>query len=61
MKCAYENGYSIIRILQEDVFHNRFDWINELNDAITKITNDDVVQNIYICKNGEYKDFDQLL
>jgi len=25
---------------------------------ILKITNENVVQNIYMCKNNEYKDFD---
>jgi very-short-patch-repair endonuclease/DNA-directed RNA polymerase subunit RPC12/RpoP len=61
MQCANKNGYSIIRILQEDVFHNRFDWNNEINIAIKKILDDNKVQNIYICKKDEYKDFDKEL
>ena len=60
MKCANENGFSIIRILQEDVFKNKYDWFIELCDNIEKITNEHRVQNIYMCKNNEYKDFDML-
>jgi very-short-patch-repair endonuclease len=58
MKCANENGYSVIRILQEDVYKNKYDWIRELCENIEKIKNENIVQNIYMCKNGEYKDFD---
>jgi len=58
MKCANENGFSVIRILQEDVFKNKYDWFNELCVNIEKITTENRVQNIYMCKNNEYKDFD---
>ncbi len=67
MKCANENGFSIIRILQEDVFKNKYDWLNELCNNIEKIIdqqlrssvkNENTVQNIYMCKNNEYKDFE---
>jgi very-short-patch-repair endonuclease len=58
MKCANENGYSVIRILQEDVYKNKYNWFKELCDNIKKITNENIVQNIYMCKNDEYKDFD---
>ncbi len=58
MKCANENGFSVIRILQEDVYKNKYEWITELCDNIEKITNENKVQNIYMCKNNEYKDFD---
>lgn len=57
MKCAQENGFSIIRILQEDVYFNKYDWLQELKDNINKIIEDNRVQNIYMCKNNEYKDF----
>jgi very-short-patch-repair endonuclease len=36
MKCANENGYSVIRLLQEDVWANRNDWKNNLNQSIKK-------------------------
>jgi hypothetical protein len=58
MKCANKNGFSIIRILQKDVYNNKYDWLHELILNIEKIINDDRVQNIYMCKNNEYKDFD---
>ena len=58
MKCANENGFSIIRILQKDVFKYKYDWLTELCENIKKITNENRVQNIYMCKNNEYKDFD---
>ncbi len=58
MKCANENGFSVIRILQEDIFKDKYDWFNELCETIENITNENRVQNIYMCKNNEYKDFD---
>ena len=61
MKCANDNGFSIIRILQKDVYKNKYDWFNELQNNIVKITNEERVQNIYMCKNNEYKDFDIIL
>ena len=57
MKCANENGFSVIRILQKDVYYNKYNWLNELTNNIEKIVNEDRVQNIYMCKNNEYKDF----
>ena len=61
MKCANDNGYSIIRILQKDIWHNRYDWLQELTNNIDKIVSEKEVQNIYMCKNDEYKDFDKEL
>jgi very-short-patch-repair endonuclease/DNA-directed RNA polymerase subunit RPC12/RpoP len=58
MKCANKNGFSIIRIIQEDIFKNKYDWLSELIQNIEKITDESKVQNIYMCKNNEYKDFD---
>ena len=58
MNCANENGYSIIRILQKDVYYNKYDWLSELINNIEKIIQEKIVQNIYMCKNYEYKDFD---
>ena len=58
MKCANENGFSVIRILQKDVYKNKYDWLDELVDTIEKIEEENKVQNIYMCKNNEYKDFD---
>ena len=58
MKCANEKGFSLIRILQEDVLHDVYRWLNELIYNIEKITDENKVQNIYMCKNNEYKDFE---
>lgn len=53
-KCANDNGYSVIRLLQEDVFYDTNDWVKDLCDAIEEIKNGDEIANIYLCKNGEY-------
>ena len=53
-KCANENGYSIIRIIQEDVWNDKYDWCKELCDTIQEIINNKKVVNRYLCKNGEY-------
>ena len=58
MKCANNNGFSVIRILQNDVYKNKYDWLKDILDNIQIISNQDKVQNIYMCKNNEYKDFD---
>lgn len=49
MNLAKENGYRMIRILQEDVFFNRYDWKLELFQAIIKKD-----LQIFLCKNNEY-------
>jgi very-short-patch-repair endonuclease len=56
-KCANDNGYSVIRIIQEDVWNDTYDWLNELNKNICKITSENIIQNIYMCKNNEYNNF----
>ena len=56
-KCANENGYSVIRLLQEDVFNDSYDWNKELCEAIENIKNNNDTKNIYLCKNNEYKDY----
>jgi len=57
MKCANDNNFSVIRILQEDVFYDTFNWLDELKDNIEKIKNENIIQNIFICKNNEYDIF----
>lgn len=56
-KCANDNGYSIIRILQEDIFKDKYDWLSELNKNILEIVNSKKIKNIYMCKNNEYSKF----
>ena len=57
MKCSNDNGYSMIRILQDDVCFNKFKWLEELKTSIEKIKLEKKVQNIFLCKNDEYKIF----
>jgi hypothetical protein len=48
MILAIDNGFTIIRILQEDVYHDKYDWKTELLGTIS------TGQNAFLCKNGEY-------
>lgn len=59
MKCANDNGCSVIRILQKDILYDTYDWVQELTYIINKVIAEGKVQNIYMCKNNEYKDFDE--
>lgn len=52
MKMALKHGYSVIRILQEDVFYNKIDWKNKL---IQNIQNNITPVIIYIDTNNEYE------
>ena len=56
-KCANDNGYSTIRIVQEDVWNDVYDWCKELCEAIEKIKNGNEIVNIYLCKNNEYEKY----
>ena len=57
-KCANDNGYSVIRILQEDVFRDKYDWLSNVQTEIENIIKDNtIIHNIYMCKNGEYDKF----
>jgi hypothetical protein len=44
----------MIKIIQEDVFNNKYDWFKELFEAIDNTINNKKIVNIYMCKNGEY-------
>ena len=54
IKCANENKYSVIRLLQEDILKDNFDWLTDIQESISKIINEKTIQNIFICKNNEY-------
>ena len=56
-KFANENGYSVIRLLQEDVFNDSYDWNIELCKTIEIVKNNSEPINLYICKNDEYKNY----
>ena len=60
MKCANQNKYSIIRLLQEDVYYKKYDWLTELKSNIEKLVTEKKIQNIFMCKNDEYKIFDNI-
>ena len=60
MKCANDNGCSVIRLLQSDVFYDTYNWLEELKTNIEKIKNGNIVQNIYMCKDNEYDIFQTL-
>jgi very-short-patch-repair endonuclease len=60
MQKANENSYSVIRIIQEDVLHDIYDWKNELvNNINTIIATKETINNIFMCKNCEYDEFDK--
>ena len=52
---ANENGFRVIRLLQEDAWSDKYDWLTELLGNIE----DDTKQNIFMCKNGEYDFFSE--
>lgn len=43
MKCAFNNGYSIIRIQQEFVFKDKLDWKTMLNSYIKSYENPTII------------------
>ena len=56
-KCANDNGYSVIRLLQEDVFYDTYDWVKELCETIEELKNGDEIANVYLCKKCEYDNY----
>jgi hypothetical protein len=48
MEKANENGYSVIRIIQEDILFDTFDWKTELNKTIISLIEIEIPQNIFI-------------
>jgi very-short-patch-repair endonuclease len=56
-ECANKNGYYVIRILQEDVLYDKYDWRTEIINNIKKIKINNIIKNIYMCKNNEYNKF----
>ena len=45
----------LIRLLQDDVSKDKFDWLNEIQINVSKIISTQKIQNIFICKNNEYE------
>jgi len=52
MKCANDNGYSVIRLLQKDVINESINF-----EELQRHIEDGVVTNVYVCKNNEYSVF----
>ena len=48
---ACDNGYRVIRIVQEDVYNDNYDWYSVLYDTIT--SSKEMVS--YISTNNEYE------
>ncbi len=57
MECANQNGYSVIRITQEDVYDDTFDWYKMLKESIETIIKKDSVENHYISYEDDYAHF----
>jgi very-short-patch-repair endonuclease len=49
-KCANDNNYSVIRVLQEDVLYDRKDWYKKLCHAIEETKNSHELVNTYLDK-----------
>ena len=58
-KQANINGFSVIRIIQEDVLFDRFDWSNKLLEAIRLIQESQQTINIYLSSDNKYQSFIQ--
>ena len=53
-ECANDNGYSLIRLVQEDVLNDSYDWMSYLLSSIEEIRQSPEIMNMYLCRNGEY-------
>jgi len=54
---ANKNNFSTIRILQEDIYYNIYDWYKEICEKIEEIIKGNKIINVYLCKNNEYKNY----
>jgi very-short-patch-repair endonuclease len=57
MECANNNGYSVIRITQEDVYDDTFDWYKSLKDSIESIIQSKDIENHFISYHDDYSNF----
>ena len=57
MDKAINNGFHIIRLKQDDIWNDKYDWKTELIHNIEKIKTDNIIKNVYMCKNNEYEKF----
>lgn len=52
MKMANDNGYTVVRILQEDVLYDKNSWKRHLSNVLRKY---DEPEFVYICDGKEYE------
>jgi very-short-patch-repair endonuclease len=53
--CATENEYHVIRLIQEDVWNDAYDWKAKMTDTIEDIKHStDTIRVECLCENGEY-------
>jgi very-short-patch-repair endonuclease len=57
MECANQNRYSIIRITQEDVLNDTFDWYKMLKESIETIIQKESIENHFISYEEDYTHF----
>jgi very-short-patch-repair endonuclease len=58
MKCANENGYSVIRIFQKDVLKDRIEWLRTLQETIQEIIQRSFIHNYFISfDEKQYSEF----
>ena len=67
LKCANENGFSVITLLQDDVWNDKYAWLSELLTAIAECREAQaqaaqaqvaaVPHNKFLCKNNEFADY----
>lgn len=58
MRLAKAKGYTMIRIIQEDVWNDKYNWQQELMQHIKAY---DEPQNIFLCRNNEYDIYQSIL
>jgi very-short-patch-repair endonuclease len=59
-KHALNNNYSVIRVYQQDVCYDTFNWLEQLIKSIEKIKIEQIIQTIYISKENEYENFENV-
>jgi hypothetical protein len=55
MKRCIENNKSVIHLLQEDVWHNRYDWKEMLRREIELLRESEIPQCIFITNSDSYR------
>ena len=51
---ANANQYSVVRMIQDDVLRDIYDWKNELLHVIELHKTNNTINNYYLCKKDEY-------